>query len=34
LLSAVGQCEINKVVKKDLILEALNYYSQELKHIK
>lgn len=29
LLSAIGKCEINKIIKKDLIIEALNYYHKE-----
>jgi len=34
LLSAIGKCDINKVVKPEVITEAINYYLQEAKLIK
>jgi len=32
LISSIGTCEINNVVSTDLVKEALNYYSKEVKN--
>ena len=34
LLSAIGKCEINKKAKADQIIEALKYYSEQVKLMK
>jgi 3-dehydroquinate synthase len=31
LLSAIGQCEINKTAKADIIKESLRYYTEQVK---
>ncbi len=34
LISSIGKCEINKKASSDMIIDSLNYYTNEIKHFR